>query len=98
VIILVDTAGFLFFPVAGICGMAPVPGTVNSGRNTASDFRVFFRQVPFESLPETAGIRWNIPRILEVPVGSARRNDRPGLDIMNDRALHPIFSSLTSTY
>ncbi len=93
--IMVDTAGFLFFPVAGICGKAPVSGTVNSGRNTASGFRVFFRQVPFESLPETAGIRWNIPRILEVPVGSARRNDRPGMlpqeesiDILKKFLLH----------
>ncbi len=78
VMILADTAAFLFVPVGGICGTPPVPSTVNFGGKTASIFRVYFRPVSFYSLPETAGIRWNIPRILEVPAGSARRNHRPG--------------------
>jgi hypothetical protein len=54
--ILADTAAFPFVPVGVICGTPPVPGTVNSGGKTVSIFRVYFRSVPFYSLPETAGI------------------------------------------
>ena len=45
--LLRDTSAFLSVPVAGICGILPVPVRVNSGGKTASDFRVYFRRVPF---------------------------------------------------
>ncbi len=44
--ILPDMVTFRFFPVAGIYGTSAVPVRVNSGGNTASIFRIYFRPVP----------------------------------------------------
>ncbi len=49
-----------------------------SGRNTASTFRVFFRQFPAGKTPEPAGIDRKKHGFRQVPAGSGGRNHRPG--------------------
>ncbi len=46
----------VLFPVSGNTRMVTVPVRRNSGGNTASIFRIFFRPVPLQSGLETAGI------------------------------------------
>jgi hypothetical protein len=46
----------VLFPVRGNTQMVTVPVRGNSGGNTASIFRMFFRPVPLQSYLETAGI------------------------------------------
>jgi hypothetical protein len=45
----------VFFPVSGNTRNLTVPVRENSGGNTASIFRIFFRPVPLQSDLETAG-------------------------------------------
>ena len=66
------------FPVLGSGRNIQVPGTDNSGRNTASMFRWFFRPFPAGNAPEPAGTSRKISRFRRVPAGSVLRNERPG--------------------
>jgi hypothetical protein len=66
----------IFYPAPESCRMSPVPLPGNSGRKTASIFRIYFRPVPLQSSLETAGIQRKRPIFLEDPAGSACRNHR----------------------
>ena len=66
------------FPVCGSFRNIQVPGTDNSGRNTASMFRWFFRPETAGNTPETAGRSRKNSRFRRVPAGSGPRNERPG--------------------
>jgi len=74
-----DMSVSVLFPVSGNIRMVTVPVRWNSGGNTASIFRIFFRPVPLQSGLETAGISGNKQRFLQDPAGSGCGKHRPGL-------------------